>query len=129
MSVRACSEMERDVRRLSLKDYPNAVSVLFRVFIELSADEYIDAAALPTAGNPTLTNKLQAVTQDLVTRKKLTPQQAKPVRRALQKDYFLAASTSLMNAYVHNQYVFPSPSDLRSGLNSLQPFVIAMLAS
>jgi hypothetical protein len=123
-----CSAIARELRRLSLENFPNAVSVLFRVFIELSADAYMDAANLPPAAEPKLSNKLQAVTDDLIKRKKLTQQQAKPVRGAFQKGSSDAASTTLMHQYVHNQYVFPGPHDLRAGWNTLQPFVTAMWA-
>jgi len=123
-----CVDIERELRRLSLRDYSNAVSVLFRVFIELSADAYIDTTNLPQPGRPSLSNKLRAVTNDLLQRSALTKKQAAPVRKACQKGSFLAASTTLMNDYVHNQYLFPEPYDLRAGWNNLQTFVVAMWA-
>lgn len=123
-----CHEIERELRKLSLEQFRNAVSVLFRVFIELSADEYVQKARLTLPQKHTLSNKLQAVATDLVARNKLTEKQAKPVRRASQADMFLAATTASMNNYVHNQYWFPSPTDLRVGWNNLQPFVTAIWA-
>lgn len=58
--------------------------------------------------------KLNACITHLLSRQKLTREQAAPVRRALEKDSFLAPSVNTMNGYVHNRNIFPGPTDLRN---------------
>jgi hypothetical protein len=116
-----------ELRRLSLTHHTNAVSVLFRVFVELSCDAYITNKSIPAdLKKDKLSKKLPLVTDHLENQNLLNFQQARAVKRATAGDMYLAASTSVMNEYVHSPYIFPQPGDLRAGWNSLQPFLTAL---
>jgi hypothetical protein len=124
------ADIERELqKRLGLEGTPNAVSVLFRVFVELSCDAYIIRTKLTAATEEDpLGKKLRTVLEDLIGKDKLTKKQAQPVRRACQKDSFLCPSVTMMHQYIHNVNMAPSPTDLRSYWDSLQPFMIAIWA-
>jgi len=120
--------IEGELRSIDLEAFPNAVSVLFRVFLELSVDHYMTREKIPKPQDPKLRGKLNLVTQSLVTKGKLTPAQAKPIRAAAQANTFVAASLSTMNEYVHNAAMSPSPTDLRASWDTFQAFVTALWA-
>jgi hypothetical protein len=126
ITIPRIKRIETELRELNLHDYRNAVSVLFRVFIELSLDGYIDGNKLPELKDPSLRAKLQQVTDHLIATEKLTKAQATPVRRACAKDSFLAPSMTLLHQYVHALHVFPAAGDLRDHWDSLQPFIAAV---
>lgn len=120
-------DIEVELRRLSLEDHTNAVSVLFRVFLELSIDSYIDDN--PMAGvdlNTKLRIKVEKVANDLEAKKKINKQQARAIRSANMDTSALAPGVNTMNDYIHNEHIFPAPSDLRAHWNSMQPFIAAM---
>jgi len=121
-----CHDIERELRLLSLSQYHNAVSVLFRVFLELSVGAYIDSRSITIDPRSKLKDKVAAVIPDLVSRTKLAPDQARAAKNATRPNTFLAASTTTLNDYVHSRYLFPSPADLRAGWDSLQPFITAI---
>lgn len=118
--------IEEELRHLKVEQYPNAVSVLLRVFIELCMDCYITTHGSPATVDDFLAKKLQVVAHDLVTRGVMTRYQAKAVNRAASSDSFLAPSVKLLHAYVHNADVFPAPGDLFAHWNTLQSFMTAM---
>ena len=119
-------DIEQELRRLIIGSFPNAVGVMFRVFIELSADDYISKNNIPVGAHVKLAGKMNAVTNHLVSVNKLTSQQAAPARTAAQGNSFLAPSITIMHQYVHNQHMFPSPADLRIGWDNLRPWIEAV---
>lgn len=121
------NDIEDELRRLSLEDHANAVSVLFRVFVELSVDSYLEAS--PHIGvniDAKLRVKIEKVSIDLESKKKLNRQQGRAIRSANMDHSFLAPGVNTMNDYVHNEYIFPAAGDLRAHWNSLQPFITAI---
>ncbi len=118
--------IEREFRRLSLESHTNAISVLFRVFLELSLDTYGEGHGLGFKERTPLDAKLREALDDLLQQKKLTDAQARAARMATQMNSFLAPSVTAMHNYVHNPHASPSPTDLRATWDKLQPFMIAL---
>jgi hypothetical protein len=119
-------EIEVELRKLNVDTYTNAVGILLRVFIELNLDCYIARVPLATGVDASLGKKLQDVAHDLVSKGKLTSQQAKPVNKAVAHDSFLAPSVRMMHEWVHNPHVFPVAGDLLAHWNNMQPFIAAI---
>ena len=126
ISAERTNEIQFELRRLSLTRYTNAVSVLFRVFLELSVDAYVKRHSMPLTERSSLSRKIREVANYLVSHNRLSDQERKPVMTACQKDSFLTPSVTLLHQFVHNEHMFPAPADLRAHWDNLQPFVVAM---
>jgi hypothetical protein len=112
-----------ELRKLKVDDLPNAGAVLFRVFIELSGDEY--AARNPGIGikpDDKLVSKLTAIANYMESNAVLTKAQLKPLRVALGRQHDVL-STNTLNAYVHSAQIIPRADDLKSAWDSIEPFV------
>jgi hypothetical protein len=127
------NDIYHELRRLRLDDFPNAVSVIFRVFLELSVDRYILTAKLMTKAElaksgMTLRKKLTRVADHMQTTDIMTKRELTTVRRVIDPQHFLAGSVDTLHAYVHDTYTMASPSDLRAAWTGLAPFFIRLWA-
>jgi len=106
-------------RHLKIDECPNAVAVLFRVFLELSADYYITEKGLTgVTEHSSLPKKIQAVENDLG-KKGIDSNVLKPIRvMTSDKDSFLSFDT--FHSYVHNRQMTPIPSELRTAWDRAQ---------
>jgi hypothetical protein len=119
----------RELKQLRLEDYPNAISVLLRVFLELSVDGAITKDQLMTeqqlAGSK-LRDKLVRVAEHLKSKGKLDEQKVKAVKKTAADQHLIYSSVTTFHQYVHNQNFSASPTDLRTAWDNLQFFFEAI---
>ena len=121
-----------ELLQLTLDTYPNAGSVLFRVFVELSMDHYLDLHELMTdeeRANQPLAKRIKAVAADLKKKGQINAQLHAAIQKIADSKQVLAASTVTWNQYVHNKYVFPKSSELRAAWDEIQPLMEQVWAS
>jgi hypothetical protein len=117
---------------LSLERYPNGVSVMMRVFIELSVDHFASRQRIslkrPSAKGPvemTLRQKLTTVAKFMEQTGVCTRHELAGVR-ALASSTHHVLSVDSLNAYVHNKDYHPTASELRSNWDSVASFVAGL---
>lgn len=111
---------------LNLSDHPNAISVLFRVLLELSIDNYIGQTSLATVGaNDTLATRVLRVAEDLQKNGKINQKYLELLRKFPQFDSLVSADT--LNRYVHSPNFAPSPDHLTALWDALAELVVNCL--
>lgn len=124
------AEILKELRRLKTDEYPHAIAVLLRVFLELSVDHYLDRHKLPLhftdpKGNKrdkSLKNKTQDVIGHLVTQGAVSKKDLFGVERAIS-DAKSPLHIDLLHAYLHNRFVTPKPRELLGAWNDAQRFL------
>lgn len=112
---------------LNAELYPNACSVLMRVFIELSVDHFIEDKKLMTdqeLRKTVLAKKLKRVVTELEGSGKIPAKLARAIEGIDDgQRHILAASIFNFHQYVHNEYVYPRAADLYTTWDEIAPFV------
>lgn len=111
--------------RLRLSDHPNAISVLFRVLLDLSAQYYIERTKLNTVQKDTLAHRVKKVAEDLFTKQKINKRSFAMFDKFAQHDSLISADT--LNGYVHSANFAPSPEHLRALWDALSQFIVLCL--
>ncbi len=117
-----------ELKRLDVTTYRHAVSVLLRVFFELTLEHYIQThnVSLPTDkdGKPVdrLSVRLDRIVKHIKTSGLLSEKELKPIYMAIADNNSLLAPDTL-NAYVHSRWMNPDPLQLKLTWANVQLFI------
>lgn len=114
--------------KLELGVHPNAISVLLRVLLELSTDNYI--SRLNPSGihaNDKLANKVAKVAAELYAHSKIDKKYLGAINKLQQGDAILSIDT--LNRYVHSPNFNVSPAHLKMIWATLADYVVICLKS
>jgi hypothetical protein len=117
------NDILHELRKLEVENFRNAVSVLFRVFLEFSAEAYMTRRGVTgITSTDTLAKKLRAVIKHLEVNGIMARKDLTAANKAANDPHSMF-STVQLNAYVHNQNFYPSSSELKTSWDNLEPFI------
>jgi len=123
------TKIYKELRRLEVSSYENAVGVLFRVFIELSLDAYLDKYPIQ---NITIDSKLKLkvieVTLHMEQSGVSKKNELKGIRSAVNNQHDIL-SMDTFNAYVHNRHLSPIAKNLITSWDNIQSFITKLWQS
>ena len=117
-----------ELLKLDVNKFTNATAVLFRVFVELSVDSYIEEHNLvstPSAAKSGMNfqQKMNVVANHLENKKFADAAICKGIKAAI-KDSNDILGIDTWHAYVHNNKFSPTPSNLVITWDNMQDFMI-----
>ncbi len=112
----------RELRELDLKEYRNSVAVLFRVFVELSIELYLDSHAIEYSTGDKLFKKASKAAVHMKEQGWAEKDVLKGINAACSSPNN-PLSFHTFNAYVHNRHFHPSAPDLATAWDNVQPFL------
>jgi hypothetical protein len=117
------NKINKELRRLEVNNYENAVGVLFRVFIELSIDTYLDKFPINNITADTkLKQKVIEVTLHMEQNGIAQKNELKGIRSAVNNQHDIL-SMDTFNAYVHNRHLSPIAKNLITSWDNIQIFI------
>lgn len=126
------NDLYHNLKSFDVDDYANAVSVLARLFLEMSVNHYLAAKGLKTeeelnSNRYYLQTRMTDVVDHLKTAKQLTSDQIQAINKELGNSDSTFHPNSL-NAFVHNPNLSPKSNDLKRGWNNVEPLIVAIWA-
>jgi hypothetical protein len=117
------NKIYRELKNLGLRDFANSVAITFRVFVELSVDEFLTAKALQGVSvDSKLVAKVQKVAEFMSTGNHLSKDQLKGINVAVSNEHDVL-SISTFNSYVHGSKFHPQPDNLKVAWDNVQDFI------
>lgn len=113
-------------KKLKVDDVPNAVAVLFRVFLESSIDCYIEKKKIITPENIKLSGKINLVIKDLKQKKLADDKQLKNIAKVAQQDNTSVLSIKTFHDFVHDYRSSPIPTELKKYWDNLNEFFVIL---
>lgn len=112
-----------ELKSLDINKYPNAIAVLFRVFIEMSCDYFILTYFLKNVNiDSKLSQKVEEVASYFESTVSMTKNELK-IARQMSSSQHQTNSINTFHAYVHNMNYTPITDDLKSSWDDLWPFI------
>ena len=131
------NQIYHELQKLRIDQYANSIAVLFRVFVELSIDDYgqrhsilfkvpgkvkTGSTVTPPDREMTLREKITSIVDYLDNNTFATKAELKGIRTLVSnRDHVLSVDS--LNAYVHNKDYSPTPADLKGNWDSIQAFI------
>lgn len=113
--------------KLEMSEHPNAISVLLRVLLELSIDNYVSQTRLATVHeNDKLSKKAIKVADALEAAGKIDKKYQAVIRKLEKAEGLVSMDT--LNRYVHSPNFNVSPDHLKMLWNTLSSFIVCCLA-
>jgi len=119
------NKIYRELRGLEVKGFENACAITFRVFLELSVENYAKTKNINYYENDSLANKIGKVAKYMESNKLMSTDELKPIRVAYSTPDNLV-SIKTLHAYVHNPYLSPKAGDLKLTWDDFEKFFKAM---
>jgi hypothetical protein len=117
-----------ELKKLPVKSYPNATAVLFRVFLELSLNRYIEKNGVRNINrNSELVNKIMRVKDHFIQNGIMSEYEMVGIMELCnQTSDQPIPMTREFNACVHNEHYNPKPDNLKSHWDDIQPFMMKL---
>ena len=113
--------------RLVVDQVPNATGALLRVFVELSADDFIRRNTIPAPPDARLDKKILAVAHFLESSGAMTFKELRPIRESMKSPDGINLVTNL-NMLMHDRNQTVGATDLKAIWDRISTFVAAVWA-